>query len=731
MCASVHPASARAPLLLAPVPQSPRPAAPVRHAWPGEHFPLGAHWDGEGTNFAVFSANAEAVELVLVNHDGSSRATYELVDRTDLTWHGYLPGVGPGTLYGFRVHGPYQPAAGKRFNPLKLLIDPYARALTGRVDWGPEVFGYQWNPQMNDDIASDLDSAGHVPLSVVVDDRFDWRGTTPPRHSWAQTVVYEAHVKGFTMRHPGVPRPLRGTYAGLADPAAIDHLKRLGVTAIELMPVHAFVDNSRLHQAGLTNYWGYDTIGYFAPEGRYSHAGDTGGQVLEFKQMVRALHASGLEVFLDVVYNHTGEANHLGPTLSFRGIDNETYYYLEPSDRRHYWDVTGTGNTLNAGAPQTLRLMMDSLRYWVTDMRVDGFRFDLASALARQFFQVNKLSAFFDIIHQDPVLAEVKLIAEPWDVGPGGYQVGNFPVGWAEWNGKYRDTVRDYWRGASGGVADLAYRLTGSSDLYADDGRGPSASVNFVTAHDGFTLRDLVSYEQKHNLANGEGNKDGSDDNRSWNCGVEGDTADPAVLALRARQQRNFLVTLFTSQGCPMLLSGDELGRTQQGNNNAYCQDSELSWLDWEGADTELLEFTRRVIELRIHHAGLRRQRFFTGQVMGRGRKDVRWLRRDAQEMTDADWNGNERHSLAMVLDGGLIADRTPHGERIGDDTLAVILHSGTDPCEWVLPPGTWEVVLDTAAPVEEPGPRVLHPPAPLQVEGRSVVVLRLAVPPG
>jgi isoamylase len=709
----------------------PRPAPTVHRAWPGQHFPLGAHWDGEGTNFALFSANAESVELVLVHPDGSVRASHELVDRTDLTWHGYLPGVGPGTLYGYRVHGPYEPAAGKRFNARKLLLDPYARALTGQVRWGPEVFGYEWNRRMSDDTPSELDSAGHVPLSVVVDDTFDWRGTSPPRTPWASTVVYETHVKGFTMRHPGVPQRLRGTYAGMAHPAAIEHLVSLGVTSVELMPVHAFIDAARLHEMGLRNYWGYDTIGYFAPEGRYSSAGDRGGQVVEFKQMVRALHAAGLEVFLDVVYNHTGEGNHLGPTLSFRGIDNEAYYYLAPDDRRHYWDVTGTGNTLNAGAPQTLRLIMDSLRYWVEVMHVDGFRFDLAAALARQFFEVNKLSAFFDIIHQDPVLGEVKLIAEPWDVGPGGYQVGNFPVGWAEWNGKYRDTVRDYWRGAQIGVADLAYRLTGSSDLYAGDGRGPSASVNFVTAHDGFTLNDLVSFEAKHNQANGEDNRDGTDDNRSWNCGVEGETSDRAILALRARQRRNFLATLLFSQGCPMLLSGDELGRTQKGNNNAYCQDNEISWLDWEHADDELLAFTRALIALRTSHPVLRRQHFFTGQVVGSGRKDVRWLRRDGEEMTDADWGNHERQSLAMVLDGGLIPDRTAEGERISDDTLAVLLHSSGDPTEWRLPPGTWEVVLDTAHPDPGGEPRVVHDGTPLHVEARSLVLLRLAVPPG
>ena len=707
------------------------PPAPNRgHAWPGHHYPLGAHWDGEGTNFALFSANAEGVELVLVNPDGSPRAVHDLVDRTDLTWHGYLPDVGPGTLYGYRVHGAYDAAAGKRFNAKKLLVDPYARALTGSVSWSPEVYGYAWNASMTDDVPSDLDSAGHVPLSVVVDDRFDWRGTRPPRTSWADTVVYETHVRGYTMRHTNVPANLRGTYAGLAHPAAVGHMKALGVTAVELMPVHAFVDSARLQQHGLGNYWGYDTIGYFAPDGRYSSAGDTGGQVVEFKQMVRALHRAGLEVFLDVVYNHTGEGDHLGPTLSFRGIDNEAYYYLGPSDRRHYWDVTGCGNTLNAGAPQTLRLMMDSLRYWVTAMHVDGFRFDLAAALARQFFEVNRLSAFFDLIHQDPVLAEVKLIAEPWDIGAGGYQVGNFPVGWAEWNGKYRDTVRDYWRGAPIGVADLAYRLTGSSDLYADDGRGPSASMNFVTAHDGFTLRDLVSYSSKHNQANGEDGRDGSDDNRSWNCGAEGETEAVAVNALRRLQQRNFLATLLLSQGSPMILAGDELGRTQQGNNNAYCQDNEISWIDWANTDAELFLFTRRLIALRAEHPVLRRQRFFTGRVVGGGLKDVRWLRRNGVEMTDEDWGSHERQSLAMILDGGLIPDRTATGERIVDETLAVLLHGGVDPCEWDLPRGEWEVLLDTARPAEEPASRLVKRGTRLDVAARSLVVLRLLKPP-
>ncbi|MGI8847733.1 MAG: glycogen debranching protein GlgX [Candidatus Dormibacteria bacterium] len=693
-------------------------------AWPGQHFPLGAHWDGEGTNFALFSANAERVELVLANSDGSTWAIHDLIDRTDLTFHGYLRGVGPGTLYGFRIHGDYNPGRGHRFNENKLLVDPYARALSGAVQWGPPVFGYDHNPDLSD-AKSQLDSAGHVPLSVVIDDRFDWKGTRAPRTAWADTVVYECHVKGFTAQLEDVPENLRGTYAGMAHPAAIERLKALGVTAVELMPIHQYIDANHIVERGLRNYWGYDSLGYFAPEARYSSAGDGGAQVVEFKQMVRALHGAGLEVFLDVVYNHTCEGNHLGPTLSFRGVDNEAYYYLAPEDRRHYWDVTGCGNTLNAGAPQTLRLIMDSLRYWVTEMHVDGFRFDLASALARQFFEVNKLSAFFDIIHQDPVLADAKLIAEPWDVGEGGYQVGNFPVGWAEWNGKYRDTVRDYWRGSSVGVADLAYRLTGSSDLYADDGRSPSASINFVTAHDGFTLRDLVSYNDKHNQANGEENRDGTDDNRSWNCGAEGDTDDPEILELRARQQRNFLATIFLSQGCPMILSGDEMGRTQRGNNNAYCQDTQVSWLDWARVDAGLLAFTKRVVRLRGEHPVFRRRHFFTGQIVGKGRKDVRWVRRDGEEMTDDDWGNHERQSLGMVLDGGLIIDRTQSGEPIFDATVAVLLHSSHEPCDWVVPEGSWEVILDTHDPEEEAARRRVTAGGTVSMVPRSLVVLR------
>jgi len=699
-----------------------------RAAWPGENVPLGATWDGEGTNFALFSEHAEAVELVLYDRSGEMTAIYDLLERTDLHWHGYVYGVGPGQHYGYRVHGRYEPQHGLRFNRHKFLLDPYAKAITGTPQWGPEVFGYRWGEQ-EDTVPSELDSAPCMPRCVVIDPNFPWGEDRRPNTTWADTVIYETHVRGFTMRHPDVPADLRGTYAGLAHPAAIEHLTRLGVTAVELMPVHHFVDPAHLTEKGLRNYWGYDSIGYFAPESRYSSQGMRGGQVREFKAMVRALHRAGLEVILDVVYNHTAEGNHLGPTLSFRGIDNSAYYKLSDEDRRHYWDVTGTGNTLNVRQPQTLQLIMDSLRYWVIEMHVDGFRFDLAAALARQFYDVDRLSAFFDIIHQDPVLSQVKLIAEPWDVGPGGYQVGNFPVRWAEWNGRYRDTVRDYWRGQSRGVSDLAYRLTGSSDLYQGDGRRPWASINFVTAHDGFTLRDLVSYNDKHNQDNGEDNRDGTDDNRSWNHGAEGPTDDAEVNELRARQQRNFLATVFISQGCPMLLNGDEIGRTQQGNNNAYCQDNEISWLDWEEADASLRAFTQRLITLRREHPVLHRQRFFEGQI-GRGykRKDIAWFRRDGREMTDRHWTAGERQSLGMLLNGEMIPDRGPRGEAITDDTLLVLLHANHEDTLWQMPAGwarSWEVLVDTALPEDAAGTRTVGAGEALPVTARSLVILR------
>jgi isoamylase len=695
----------------------------LKAAWPGRNFPLGATWDGEGTNFSLFSAGAEWVELVLFDEAGDS-VSYELAEKTDLTWHGYVYGVGPGQLYGFRVHGPYRPEQGLRHNANKLLVDPYARAISGKVEWGPEVFGYEVG---KDDLQpSGLDSAPAMPRSVVVDPHFPWGDDHRPNIPWADTVIYEAHVKGFTRLNPDVPEELRGTYAGLAHPAALEHLTKLGVTAVELMPVHHFIDQDFLVQRGLANYWGYDSLGYFAPEARYSAAGGRGGQVREFKALVRTLHAAGFEVILDVVYNHTCEGNHLGPTLSLRGIDNASYYRLNEADARFYFDVTGTGNTLNVRQPQTLQLIMDSLRYWVTEMHVDGFRFDLASALARQFYEVDRLSAFFDIIHQDPVLSQVKLVAEPWDVGEGGYQVGNFPVRWAEWNGKYRDTMRDYWRGAAG-VRDLAYRLTGSSDLYQEDGRRPWSSINFVTAHDGFTLADLVAYNEKHNQANGEDNRDGTDDNRTWNCGVEGPTDDPEVLKLRARQQRNFLASLFLSQGCPMLLSGDEIGHTQGGNNNAYCQDSRISWLDWEHADTDLLDFTRRLIELRATQPVLRRQRFFEGEYAPR-RRDITWFRAEGTEFEAGDWGDDRARSIGMLLNGEAITDRGPRGERIVGDSLAVILNAAAENTAFSLPHGgkdRWEVILDTARPREPEGSRIVGPGEQVAVTARSVVTLR------
>jgi glycogen operon protein len=712
-----------------------RPAAAVKAAWPGRAFPLGATWDGEGTNFAVFAEHAERVELVLFDEHGAQTAAYDLAEKTDLTWHGYVFGVGPGQRYGFRIDGPYRPADGLRYNRRKLLLDPYARAISGELRHGPELYSYAMPAPAGaeegepDDHPSELDSAPSMPRSVVIDPYFPWGEDSRPNTSWADTVIYETHVKGFTMGCLDIPAELRGTFAGLAHPAALEHLSQLGVTAVELLPVHHHIDAPHLVERGLVNYWGYDSIGYFAPEARYSSAGSAGEQVREFKAMVRALHAHGLEVILDVVYNHTGEGGHLGPTVCFRGIDNDAYYRLDPGDRRRYFDVTGTGNTLNVSEPYVLQLIMDSLRYWVTERHVDGFRFDLASALARQFYEVDRLSAFFDIIHQDPVLSPVKLVAEPWDVGPGGYQVGNFPVHWAEWNGRYRDSVRDYWRAEPLGVADLAYRLTGSSDLYQEDGRRPWASVNFVTAHDGFTLRDLVSYEQKHNEANGEENRDGTDDNRSWNCGVEGETDDAEVRGVRAKQQRNLLATMFLSQGCPMLLSGDEIGHTQGGNNNAYCQDNEISWLDWAQVDEDMLRFTRRLIALRRAQPVLRRQHFFSGQV-GRSihRRDIIWFRPDGEEMTDAHWGDTFWKSLGMLLNGDEIPDRDPRGQRIRGDTLMVLLHSYWEDRVWVMPPqvaGAWEVLLDTAAPDEPEGTRRAAAGESITVQRRSLVVLR------
>jgi len=692
---------------------------------PGEPVPLGATWNGKGTNFSLFSEVAERVELCLFDEQGNQQAI-ALPERTAFCWHGYLPWVKPGQRYGFRVHGPWDPANGIRCNPSKLLLDPYARAITGHVEWGPELFPY---PMGGDDLQrDDADDMARMPKSVVVDERFDWAGDRRLQVPLHETVIYEMHVKGFTRRHPDVPEELRGTYAGLAHPAAIDHLTRLGITAVELLPIHHFVHESHQIEKGLRNYWGYHSIGYFAPHGEYASTGDGGGQVAEFKQMVKALHAAGLEVILDVVYNHTGEGNHLGPMLCFKGIDNRAYYRVVEDDSRYYMDYTGTGNSLNMRHPHTLQLVMDSLRYWVQEMHVDGFRFDLASTLARELYDVDRLSAFFDIIHQDPVLANVKLIAEPWDIGAGGYQVGNFPVRWCEWNGKYRDTVRDYWRGEEQTLSEFANRLTGSADLYQDDGRKPYASVNFVTAHDGFTLRDLVSYNEKHNEANGEDNNDGESHNRSWNCGAEGPTDDPAVNELRARQQRNFLTTLLLSQGIPMIVAGDEMSRTQQGNNNAYCQDNEISWLDWDAADRGLLEFTRRVIQLNREHPVFQRRRWFKGRPLhGKDVADVAWLRPDGRPMSEEDWQAGFVKSLAMFLNGDALRDLDEDGNRLTDTSFLLLFNAHHEPLRFTMPEASfgerWNVVVDTSAELGE-NPRALAAGETVEVAGRAMLVL-------
>jgi isoamylase len=704
----------------------------IESIWPGRPRPLGATWDGEATNFAVFAEQARAVELCLFDEDGTERRL-ELPEVTAHTWHGYVPGVGPGQRYGFRVHGPYEPRRGLRCNPAKLLLDPYARAIEGVVDWDDTVFGYRVGD--DDLVRDDRDSAPHVPRSVVVHDGFPWGEDRRPTVPWADTVIYEAHVRGFTMRHPDVPEHQRGSYAAMGSPPVIDHLQGLGITTLELQPVHHYISEHAVVRRGFTNFWGYNSVGYFAPEASLSSSGRRGQQVREFKAMVRNLHAAGVEVILDVVYNHTAEGSQLGPTLSFRGLDNRSYYRLRDDDPRFYMDFSGCGNALNVRHPQVLALIMDSLRYWVLEMHVDGFRFDLASALARGFHEVDRLSAFFDLIHQDPVVSQVKLIAEPWDVGEGGYQIGNFPVLWTEWNGRYRDTIRDFWRGARTGVADLAYRLTGSSDLYQSDGRRPYASINFVTAHDGFTLHDLVSYERKHNEANGEGNRDGSDDNRSWNCGVEGPTDDPEIVALRERQKRNLLATLLLSSGVPMLLAGDEMGRTQRGNNNAYCQDNEISWLDWhpDQRGAALLELTRSLIALRSAHPVFRRRRFFQGQAIhGSAVKDIGWFTPDGAEMDEASWRAPDIATLGVFFNGEEIPDRSPRGKRIVGDSFLLLLHGHPRPVTFTLPGLPWakeyELVLDTAAeraadPDDDPTVHVAG--ERLQIPPRSLALLR------
>ncbi len=668
--------------------------------WPGSPYPLGATFDGNGTCFALFSEHAEAVELCLFDADGRERRV-PLTERDAYVWHGYLPRVSPGQRYGYRVHGPWAPERGHRFNPAKLLLDPYAKAIDGDVRWGQEVFGHRFfeDPQLRDE----SDSAPHTFKSVVINPYFDWGYDRPPMIPFHETLIYEAHVKGLSMRHPDVPPEIRGTYAGMAHPAVLDHLSGLGVTAVELMPVHQFLDDGHLVDRGLSNYWGYNTIGFFAPHAGYSSSGSLGEQVLEFKGLVKALHRANIEVILDVVYNHTAEGNHDGPTLCYRGIDNASYYRLVDESPAHYFDTTGTGNTLLMRHPQVLQMIMDSLRYWVLDMHVDGFRFDLAASLARQFHEVDRLSAFFDLVHQDPVVSQVKLIAEPWDVGDGGYHVGNFPPLWLEWNGRYRDCVRDFWRGEPATLGEFAARITGSSDLYHEDGRRPHASVNFVTAHDGFTLRDLVSYNDKHNEANGEGNADGDSHNRSWNCGAEGDTEDPAVLDLRARQQRNFLATILLSQGIPMLLQGDEFGRSQGGNNNGYCQDNEISWVDWANPDLELLGFTRNLTRLRAEHPVFRRRRFFAGRggLQPGHHADVAWLRPDGTLMPDEDWLNGYARSMTVFVNGSAIAEPGARGERVVDDSYLVLYNAHHEDLEFVLPGESygalWACVIDTS----------------------------------
>jgi glycogen operon protein len=695
--------------------------------WRGTPYPLGATWDGSGANFALFSENAEAVDLCLFDADGTEQRV-RLTEQTDLVWHCYLPDVRPGQRYGYRVHGAYEPERGHRFNPNKLLIDPYAKRIAGTVRWDDSLFGYRIGAH-DDAEPDDRDSASFTPKSVVINQAFVWGGDAPPRTPLDRTLIYEVHVKGFTKLHPDVPDELRGTYAGMGSAPAIDYLTALGVSAVELLPVHQHVTDRHLVERGLANYWGYNTIGFFAPDVRYSA---TEEPVSEFKTMVKRLHDAGIEVILDVVYNHTGEGNHLGPTISFRGVDNAAYYRLNPEDRRYYVDYTGTGNTLDATSPKVLQLIMDSLRYWVTEMHVDGFRFDLASALARELHDVDKLGSFFDIIHQDPVISQVKLIAEPWDVGPGGYQVGNFPVGWAEWNGKYRDTVRRFWKGVGEHAAELGYRLSGSSDLYAGSGRRPHASVNFITAHDGFTLNDLVSYEEKHNEANGENNRDGDDNNESMNFGVEGETNDEAVIEAREKQKRNTLATLLLSHGVPMLLGGDELGRTQRGNNNSYAQDNEISWYDWElgRRQRQLLAFTRSLIRLFRTHPVLRRRRFFQGrQIRGSRVKDLTWFAPDGSEMTDEQWAGPGVRTLGVQYAGDAIEERGPRGERIVDDTLLVIFNADERPVGFTLPnheaARRWELVFDTIHPTFAGAHGEFDGGSTYRVAERSVVCLR------
>ncbi len=695
--------------------------------WPGRPYPLGATYDGTGTNFAVFSSVATKVELCLLDDDDTETRVW-LTEVDAHVWHAYLPGVKPGQRYGYRVHGPFDPAWGHRCDPSKLLLDPYAKAIDGQIDGHQSLFSYQFGAPWE---RNTEDSAAHTMTSVVINPFFDWGHDRPPQHDYHNSVIYETHVKGMSMLHPDVPEDSRGTYAGMAHPAVIDHLTALGVTAVELMPVHQFVNDPTLVAKGLNNYWGYNTIGFFAPHNGYASYGTRGEQVQEFKSMVKALHAANIEVILDVVYNHTAEGNHMGPTLSFRGLDNAAYYRLVDGDASHYFDTTGTGNSLLMRHPHVLQLIMDSLRYWVEEMHVDGFRFDLASTLARQFHEVDRLSAFFDLVHQDPVVSQVKLIAEPWDLGDGGYQVGGFPPLWTEWNGKYRDAVRDYWRGEPSSLAEFAGRITGSSDLYEHTGRKPIASINFVTAHDGFTLTDLVSYNEKNNWANGEGGVDGESHNRSWNCGAEGPTKDKAVLRLRQRQRRNFLATLMLSQGVPMICHGDELGRTQGGNNNGYCQDNEITWINWDLAkpDTELLEFARKVVQLRKDHPVLRRRRFFRGAAAHGGESevgDIAWFDVNGEHMSDAGWHVFFARSVMMFLNGDKILEPDARGQKITDDSLLILLNADANALEFTLPPSdygmVWKPLLDTGDRVAMT--RNIKAGAAVTLEGHSVVVL-------
>ncbi len=693
--------------------------------WPGASYPLGATYDGWGTNFALFSEVAERVELCLFDED-RAETRVEISEVDAHVWHCYLPQGDPGQRYGYRVHGPFDPGAGLRCNPNKLLLDPYAKATDGQIEWGQPLFSYNFGSENS---RNDEDSADRMLLGVVVNPFFDWTGDRQLNIPYNESLIYEAHVKGLTQLHPDIPEELRGTYAGLVHPAVIKHLQNLGVTAVELMPVHQFVHDSTLLERGLRNYWGYNTIGFFAPHAEYSFGQEPGGQVQEFKGMVKVLHDAGIEVILDVVYNHTAEGNHLGPTLSFRGIDNAAYYRLMGDQRQYYMDYTGTGNSLNVGHPHSLQLIMDSLRYWVLDMHVDGFRFDLASALAREFYDVDRLAAFFELVQQDPVISQVKLIAEPWDVGPGGYQVGNFPPQWSEWNGKFRDVARDFWRGEPN-LGQFAARIAGSADLYEQSGRRPFASINFVTAHDGFTLRDLVSYNDKHNDANGEGGRDGESFNRSWNHGAEGPTSDPEILAARARAQRNFLVTLLLSQGVPMLAHGDETGRTQEGDNNTYAQDSPISWLHWDAIDGPLLEFTATIARLRAEHPTFRRKRFFTGTAERVGDEqrlnDIVWLHPEGRTMVDSDWHADGARVLGMYLNGDAIAGKDAIGGKIMDEDFLLYFNGGPDDVQLTIPPEEytkdWQVVIDTAADFQESGPVAAGSRRTLR--GSSVLVL-------